>query len=166
MVYYIKFSILTNYPSLYCAMLYCTTPHSSKPVYTERLQKDTVWCSGCMVSYDKDTTWSKLLTVLDLPTFWLYYITLPPHSAYTPYSVYTNNNVLNLAKPSQTKIKKVIRQCCGSKVVVWVILPIIEPPQSRLFNSGLNCIVAIFVHNQDVRNCLFSSRRQIGMADF
>ena len=59
-------------------MLYCTTPHSSKPVYTERLQKDTVWCSGCMVSYDKDTTWSKLLTVLDLPTFFHTMIYSPP----------------------------------------------------------------------------------------
>ena len=31
---------------------------------------------------------------------------------------------------------------CGG-VVVWFILPIIEPPQSKLLNSGLNWVVAI-----------------------
>ena len=34
-------------------------------------------------------------------------------------------------------------RCFG--VVVWFILPIIEPPQSRLFNSGLYWVVAICI---------------------
>ena len=39
-------------------------------------------------------------------------------------------------------IKKVITWWCGG-VVVWFVLLIIEQPQSRLFNSGLNWVVAI-----------------------
>ena len=45
-------------------------------------------------------------------------------------------------------------------VVVWSFLPIIEPPQSRLFNSGLNWVVAIIYFqfsNKYCRHCKTTS---------
>ena len=44
---------------------------------------------------------------------------------------------------------------CGGGVV-WSILPIIEPPQSRLFNSGLNWVVAIMIY--DLQFCISSPK--------
>ena len=65
------------------------------------------------------------------------------HCSTLYYSI-SNYIALNLA----ILIKKVITWWCGGVVVVvvvrWFILPIIEPPQSRLFNSGLNWVVAIW----------------------
>ena len=62
----------------------------------------------------------------------------------TPHITYYNPRFYSelhyIAPNLSILIKKVIT--CGG-VVVWYILAIIEPPQSRLFNSGQNWVVAI-----------------------
>ena len=55
--------------------------------------------------------------------------------------------VFSLAKAEQYTDPKsnqtVVWWWSGGGVVVWFTLPMIEPPQSALFKSGLNWVVAI-----------------------